>query len=254
MTDDWRRTTNNGRRTTHFKSLLLYEYSIVLYFFRSITNSTHNSDFQFLHTHTTKRWHCTIDLAIYFPWIATKATIPEKLAINQVGWSNFEYVCNDIDESARPKSKSSKAKELVPPFVDLMLSHLQKEETNIPALLRANFTQEEDDACMHTILKNEGISGLGMSCWFSWLCRNGPRRSSSTSSFAASAHHFICWIGIIICPITKRASARWEMPRCWSASLDWVRQNAARSLSASRAFSRRRWQSGVSGDYWKVFQ
>ena len=141
-------------------------------------------DFQFLHP--TPTLTC---LAIYFPWIATKATIPEKLAINHVGWSNFEYVCNDINKSARPKSKSSK--ELVPPFVDLMLGHLQKEKTNIPALLRANFTQEEDAACMHTILKKEGISGLRMSCRCSWLCRNGPRRSSSTSSFEASARHFI---------------------------------------------------------------
>ncbi len=68
-------------------------------------------------------------------------------------------------KSARPKSKSSKNS--VPPFVDLMLGHLQKEETNIPALLRANFTQEEDDVCMHTTLKKEGILGLLMSCQFS---------------------------------------------------------------------------------------
>jgi len=108
--------------------------------------------------------------------------------------AEIEYVCNDIDKKGGKKCQAEikKLKELVPPFVDLMLGHLQEEETNIPALLRANFTQEEDDVCMHTTLKKEGISGLRMSCRISWLCRNGPRRSSSTSSFAASAHHFIC--------------------------------------------------------------
>ena len=108
--------------------------------------------------------------------------------------AEIEYVCNDIDKKGGKKCEAEikKLKELVPPFVDLMLDHLQEEETNIPALLRANFTQEEDAACMHTILKKEGISGLRMSCRCSWLlCRNGPRRSSSTSSFEASARHFI---------------------------------------------------------------
>ena len=78
--------------------------------------------------------------------------------------AEIEYVCNDIDKKGGKKCEAEikKLKELVPPFVDLMLDHLQEEETNIPTLLRANFTQEEDDACVQTILKKEGTSGLRM--------------------------------------------------------------------------------------------
>jgi hypothetical protein len=41
-----------------------------------------------------------------------------------------------------------------------MCAHLSEEETNIPALLHDNFTQEEHDACVQKILKKEGTSGL----------------------------------------------------------------------------------------------
>ncbi len=74
----------------------------------------------------------------------------------------IEVVCKDIDKKGGKKCQAEikKLKELVPPFVDSMLVHLQEEEANIPAILRANFTQEEEDACIQKILKKEGTSGL----------------------------------------------------------------------------------------------
>ena len=78
--------------------------------------------------------------------------------------SEIVYVRNGIDKKGGKKcqAKIKKLKELIPLFVDLMLGHLQEGETNIPALLHANFTQEEHDVCMHMTLKKERILGLCM--------------------------------------------------------------------------------------------
>ncbi|KAL3768366.1 hypothetical protein ACHAW5_005204 [Stephanodiscus triporus] len=105
---------------------------------------------------------------IYFPWIATKAKVPEKLSMDHEGLvkllTEIEDVCNDIDKKGGKKCQPEikKLKGLVPAFVDEMRAHLQEEEATVPALVRDNFTQEEEDACVKKILKKEGTSGLRM--------------------------------------------------------------------------------------------
>lgn len=170
--------------------------------------------------------------------------------------AEIDYVCKDIDKKGGKKCQAEikKLKELCPSICGFDARPLAKGGDEHTRSSSCQF-HSRGGWCMHAYDLEEG-GNLGTSHVLSifWLCRNGPRRSSSTSSLAASARHFICCTQIMICPIAKRASAWWEMPRCWSSSLVWVRRNAARSLSASCAFSRRRWQSRVSGDYWKVFQ
>lgn len=50
-------------------------------------------------------------------------------------------------------------RESVPTFVEDMEAHLQEEEENIPALLRAHFTEKENQAVVQKIIAKAGLSG-----------------------------------------------------------------------------------------------
>jgi len=103
---------------------------------------------------------------IYFPWIAAKAKVPEKLTIDHKGLVNLlaqiESVCKEVDKKTGKgcQEEVKKLKELVPGFIDEMNTHLEEEETNIPALLRDNFTQEEEHETVQKILEKEGLHGF----------------------------------------------------------------------------------------------
>jgi hypothetical protein len=77
----------------------------------------------------------------------------------------IENTWNKVDKKGGNKCQAEiiELNELIPPFVDEMCAHISEEETNIPALLRDKFTEEEHDACVQKILRKEGTSGLASS-------------------------------------------------------------------------------------------
>jgi len=104
---------------------------------------------------------------IYFPWIQTKASMPEKKMAKDHGEliemiNNIKAVCDSIitKEGKGCSNEIEKLQQQAPIFEKHMLEHLKEEEEMVPPLLRENFTQEEEDKCLQKILKREGLSGL----------------------------------------------------------------------------------------------
>lgn len=102
---------------------------------------------------------------IYFPWIKTKATIPEK----EFGKSHQDLMsamgeikkcCAEIIGKGGKGCSTHVAtlKEKVPKFVVDMKAHLKEEEEIMPALLRANFTQKEEGKIIDKILQAGGLA------------------------------------------------------------------------------------------------
>jgi len=115
---------------------------------------------------TVIRDHHDNEEEIFFPWLATKANVPEKFSMDHEGLikliTEIEDTCIKVDKKGGKECQAEirKLKELIPPFVDEMCAHISEEETNVPALLRDKFTEEEHDACVEKILKKEGTTGL----------------------------------------------------------------------------------------------
>jgi hemerythrin-like domain-containing protein len=104
---------------------------------------------------------------IYFPWIATKAEIPEKkMAKDHKALIELldaiEKFCQAIIDKQGKKcgDEINKLKATVPPFYAEMKGHLKEEEEIVPALLRGNFTAEDEKKILQKIGKREGVSGM----------------------------------------------------------------------------------------------
>lgn len=102
---------------------------------------------------------------IYFPWIATRAKFPEKLAkdhtelvrqMNVIKTFCVE-ICRKKGQSCADEVKG--LKDAVPVFVKDMSDHLKEEEEMVPAMLREHFTQKEEEEIIQKILAKEGLAG-----------------------------------------------------------------------------------------------
>lgn len=103
---------------------------------------------------------------IYFPWVATKAELPEKVLSKQHKdltevLDELKTICISIKKKKGMKcaDEIQKIKEKIPSFVHDMNVHLQEEEEGIPELLRANFTHEEEMVTIGKIIKADGLPG-----------------------------------------------------------------------------------------------
>ena len=117
-------------------------------------------------TYIICRSHHENEEEIYFPWISTKATIPEKkMAKDHEGLirllDEIELVCANVikKQGIDCKDEIGKLKTNIPVLEKEMRAHLKEEEEVIPQLLRDNFTQAEEQECIEKILKNEGLYG-----------------------------------------------------------------------------------------------
>lgn len=108
--------------------------------------------------------HHDAEEKIYFPWMITKTTIPEK----EFGKSHEELMsamaeikqcCAEIIKKGGKGCSAQVAtlKEKVPKFDVDMRAHLKEEEETVPALLRENFTQEEEGQIVEQILQAGGL-------------------------------------------------------------------------------------------------
>lgn len=109
--------------------------------------------------------HHDAEEKIYFPWIKEKAEYPEK----EFSKSHEELVAamtiiKDVCEKILNKKGSDCAEEItslkekIPAFNTDMRQHLKEEEQTIPAILRENFTQEEEGKIVEKILQAGGLT------------------------------------------------------------------------------------------------
>jgi len=109
--------------------------------------------------------HHDAEEKVYFPWMMTKATIPDK----EFGKSHEELMSVNAEikkccaEIIKKGGKGCSAqvvtlKEKVPKFVADMKAHLKEEEELVPALLRENFTQEEEGQIVEQIIQAGGLA------------------------------------------------------------------------------------------------
>lgn len=111
--------------------------------------------------------HHDAEESIYFPWIESKAPIPEK----ELSQSHEELIstmqqmkgaCEAICQKGGVDctTEISLLKNTIPTFETDMRSHLQGEEELIPKLLRENFTQEEESMIVNKIAEAGGLTLL----------------------------------------------------------------------------------------------
>jgi len=108
--------------------------------------------------------HHNAEEKVYFPWIKTKAEYPEKEFNKdheelETDMTAIKAVCKKI---LRKKGKNCNEeiailKNKTPAFETDMRAHLKEEEGSLPALLRDNFTQEEEGVAVEKIIKAGGL-------------------------------------------------------------------------------------------------
>ena len=109
--------------------------------------------------------HHDAEEKIYFPWMKTKTTIPEKEfsgshAALMSAMDDIKKVCNQImnKQGKGCSSAVKKLKEDIPKFDADMRAHLKEEEETVPELLRNNFTHEEEGLIVEEILQAGGLA------------------------------------------------------------------------------------------------
>jgi len=102
---------------------------------------------------------------LYFPWIATKADLPEKLTQSHVELveamdvikGHCETILKKDDDGYDCASEIAGLKKSVPDFVSNMRAHLKEEEEVVPTLLRTHFTHQEEEEVVQKILQKGGM-------------------------------------------------------------------------------------------------
>ena len=109
--------------------------------------------------------HHDAEEEVYFPWIKSKAEYPEK----EFGISH-ESLCTEMEGMKEACEaicqrrgrdcvvEIATLKRGVPAFVSNMRAHLREEEETIPALLRENFTREEEGEILGRIAQAGGLA------------------------------------------------------------------------------------------------
>jgi hemerythrin-like domain-containing protein len=101
---------------------------------------------------------------IYFPWISTKAKIPEKYSKSHEDLvsllDKLKETCEVIltKKGINCDDEVKLLQETTPKFCSDMVEHLKEEEEIIPQLLRDNFTKEEESNIVDKIVKSGGLS------------------------------------------------------------------------------------------------
>jgi len=113
--------------------------------------------------------HHDAEEKIYFPWMNTKAKIPESTAAEHK--ELFEWLDKIADTEAEVKAQVAAAdggtevaavQELSKKWVQMksmMFDHLSSEETFTPGILKEHFTQAQEAAVVQKIMKQLGIKG-----------------------------------------------------------------------------------------------
>jgi len=108
--------------------------------------------------------HHDAEEEIYFPWINTRAKLPEKLATDHVGlmklMDEIQGACKKMIEK-KGKGCSEEVKivqEKTGSLVETMVEHLKEEETMVPPALREHFKEEEEKELIQKILQKEGLA------------------------------------------------------------------------------------------------
>jgi hemerythrin superfamily protein len=109
--------------------------------------------------------HHDAEEKIFFPWIKTRTTYPER-QFSQCHddlistMLHMKKACETICEKGGKNcvSEISLLKNMIPNFVSDMRSHLHEEEESIPALMRDNFTEDEEKKIVDKILKAGGLA------------------------------------------------------------------------------------------------
>lgn len=115
--------------------------------------------YEFVHEHHDN------EEKIYFPWISTKAKIPEKYSKSHEDLVSLLDKMKETCEVILTKKGISCDNEVkilqetTPKFCSDMLEHMKEEEEIIPKILRDKFTKEEESKIVNKIVKS---GGLGM--------------------------------------------------------------------------------------------
>lgn len=99
--------------------------------------------------------HHNIEEEIYFPFLKTKADIPEKVVADHTELINQLDEIKDIYDFDILKEKINKLK-------TSMFEHLAEEEQFIPEILRNNFTEDEEKEIVNKIIQSLGLKGNKM--------------------------------------------------------------------------------------------
>jgi hemerythrin-like domain-containing protein len=109
--------------------------------------------------------HHDAEEKIYFPWMKTKTTIPEKeFSGSHVelmsAMDGIKKVCAQIinKQGKGCGALVAELKKDVPKFDADMRAHLKEEEETVPELLRNNFTHEEEGVIVEQILQAGGLA------------------------------------------------------------------------------------------------
>ncbi len=100
--------------------------------------------------------HHHTEESIYFPWLETKAKLPEKLTSNH---ETLTQLLDEIKDTGDYGILLEKTKSLQ----TLMLEHLEEEETVVPPILAEHFTEGEEQAIIQKIIPTLGLRGAKIS-------------------------------------------------------------------------------------------
>ena len=99
--------------------------------------------------------HHKIEEDIYFPFLKTKANIPEKVVTDH---TELLKLLDEIKETQNLGILRDKIQNLK----NKMFEHLAEEEQFVPTILRENFTQSEEKEMIDQIIQSLGLSGNKM--------------------------------------------------------------------------------------------
>ena len=99
--------------------------------------------------------HHQIEEQLYFPFLAKKASIPEKMVADH---QDLMTLLDDIKSTYELNSLRRKIQELK----ETMFEHLAEEESFVPSILREHFTPDEEKQIVDQIIQSLGLSGNKM--------------------------------------------------------------------------------------------
>ena len=99
--------------------------------------------------------HHKIEEELYFPFLAKKAPIPEKMVADH---SQLMTLLDEIKSIYELNLLRRKIQELK----ETMFAHLAEEESFVPSILREHFTPKEEKQIVDQIIQSLGLSGNKM--------------------------------------------------------------------------------------------
>eukprot|EP00294_Goniomonas_avonlea_P004044 CAMPEP_0114540786 /NCGR_PEP_ID=MMETSP0114-20121206/959_1 /TAXON_ID=31324 /ORGANISM="Goniomonas sp, Strain m" /LENGTH=268 /DNA_ID=CAMNT_0001724983 /DNA_START=25 /DNA_END=831 /DNA_ORIENTATION=+ len=109
--------------------------------------------------------HHDTEEKIYFPWVATKAQLPQKLTMDHKGLMDLLDAIKAMEGTILSTPAASRAQVIaelgqkIDTLNSSMGDHLAEEERVIAPLLLQHFTPEEEAPIIQEVLKDLGVSG-----------------------------------------------------------------------------------------------